>query len=115
MRDLLLQLGKQSAVRFTLLDGVASGTSAAVGIPAGQKIHLTVIYDNGVSAGEVVLESADTEADAGTWTNEGNSVGASNTTDRITAEGGANWWRARISTPIVGGGVTAIIEAEGEY
>jgi hypothetical protein len=115
MRKLCLQLGGLSQVRFTLLAGVASGTSAAVGIPNGQKIHLTCVYDDGVSAGEVVLESADTEEYAGTWTEEGNSVAADDTTDRITADGGANWWRARVSTPIVGGTVKVYLKALGEY
>jgi hypothetical protein len=116
MRKILLYSSAEGhASRLTLLDNVASGTSEVIANGNARRWIMTCEYDAGVSAGEVVLESGPSSAFAGTWANEGNSVGSSNGFDRVVSDSSADFVRARISTPIVGGNVTVYLEAEGPY
>lgn len=99
--------------KLKLFNSVASGTSEVIANGNAQRWIVTLKYDAGVSAGEVVAESGPSKTDTGTWANEGNSTAASDTTDRIVIDTSPDFLRLRISTPIVGGFVTAWVEAEG--
>lgn len=101
--------------KLKLLDGVASGTSEVITNGNVHRWIMTVQYDNGVSAGEIVLESGPSADFAGTWAEEGNSTAASDAFDRVVSDSNAQFVRARISDPIVGGNCTVWLEAEGKF
>ncbi len=114
-RILLYSVLQGNNTKQRLLNGVASGTSEVIANGNVRRWIMTVQYDVGVSAGEILLESGPSETFTGTWANEGNSVGASGTFDRVVSDSNAQFVRARISTPIVGGNATVWLEAEGAY
>ena len=116
MRRLLIHpLSGEAASELVLLNNVASGTSEAVPVSNAYRVAMVAVYDNGVTAGEVILESARSKDYAGDWANEGSSTAGSNKTDRVTADGPMEWVRARIADPIVDGNVTVYLSAIGEY
>lgn len=83
-------------------------TSAAIRVGDGEEITIWCEYDGTISAGEVVAESALAEDYSGTWTNEDNSVGASDSTDRMVVRGIVEWIRVRITTALTGGGSVTV-------
>lgn len=116
-RRLLLESVNGPAVRLHLLvDQNADETvSEAIPVPNAQSVALLVVYDDGVTAGEVILESAHLSDYAGDWAEEGSSSGGSNKIDRIVATGPMEWVRARINTAIADGDVNVYLTAIGEY
>lgn len=99
--------------KIRLLNGVASGTSEVLANGNAQRWIFTLQYDAGVSAGEVAAESLPSKTFTGTPANEGNSTASSGGFDRIVVDSSAEFMQLRITTPIVGGNVTAWAEVEG--
>jgi hypothetical protein len=117
-RRLLLESENGPAVHLTLLSAVTADetTSEAIPVPNADKVAMICVYEGTVSGGEVVLESALTKDYEGDWANEGSSTGASDSTDRVVADGPMDWVRARVNEAITGGGtVTVYLMAVGEY
>lgn len=114
-RRILLQSATEFAPKLLLLDDVSEGTSEVIGNGNARRWIMTCQFDEGVSAGEVVLESGPSFTFAGTWATEGNAVGASNGFSRVVSDSNADFVRVRILTPIVGGNVKVWLEAEGAY
>jgi len=100
-----------------VLDAVTTGTSRAVPYNNYEKVHALVVFSTGVSAGDVIIETAHDPNYAGLW----NPIGTpspvtftANAAKGVVADfppGG--WVRARVGTTIVGGTVTVFLNAFG--
>lgn len=81
-----------------------------------ERVHALAVFSSGVSAGDVIIESAHDPAYAGVWHPLGTAiVGASDTAKGAVYEfppGG--FVRARVNTAIVGGTVTVYLNGEKE-
>lgn len=113
-KRLLLESSTERALRLTLIDGLTTGTSEAIRVQNAQRITFRVVYAAGEASGELIVESAHEEDYSGTWTNEGNSVGSDDATDRVTVSGIVEWIRVRFESD-TDLPVTVYMAAEGEY
>lgn len=116
-----LNLVDADGVRSQMITLLSSQTvdetkSTAYYVGHAEDVTLFINYVGTVTAGEVVAESAMTQTYTGTWVNEGNSTGATDTQERISISGIVDWIRVRINTAIAGGGsVTVKLAARGSY
>lgn len=98
---------------LTSLSGVTTGTGTAITASNSVQVGWTVIWSAGVSAGEVVIEAANTSNYSGTWSEidrqNFTAAPAANSTIIGTYPGPFQFVRARVTTNVSGGTVTVTI------
>jgi hypothetical protein len=96
-----------------VLDAVATGTSEIIDTLGATHLTMSALFSAGVSAGVVTFESSPDPAFAGTWKALGTAGFAASTVVTVSVDVAARYVRARISTAITGGTVTAWITTAG--
>ena len=89
------------------LSGVTTGTGVVISVGNSVQVGWTVIWSAGVGAGEIVIEAADTVNYSGTWYELDRQPFAVNATIMGTYPGPVRFVRARVTTTVTGGTVTA--------
>lgn len=89
------------------LSGVTTGTGVVISVGNSVQVGWTVIWSAGVGAGEVVIEAADTVNYSGTWYELDRQPFGVNATVMGTYPGPVRFVRARVTTNVTGGTVTA--------
>lgn len=97
----------------TMQNAQSTGNGTVVGAAAMSKCRETAIYlvpSAGITSGAVTIESAHDAAFTGTWAPMGSALSLVASTEQIVQITGVHLnLRARISTTVVGGTVTAIL------
>lgn len=89
------------------LSGVTTGTGTSIATSNSVQIGWSIIWSAGVSAGEVVIESADSATYTGTWNELDRQAFSANSIVQGTYPGPLRFVRARVTTTVVDGTVTA--------
>jgi hypothetical protein len=96
----------------TLLKDATTGSGSVQLWAQHREVSIYVIWSTGVTAGEVVIETADSEDYTGTWAGPLATISfEANKTDVVQITGALRAVRARISTTVVGGTVTVKLYA----
>jgi hypothetical protein len=94
-------------IETILLKAATSGSGTVEAFPVAKQLTFYVIWSPGVTAGQVVIETADDANYSGTWAGPlGTASAGSDKTDIVQLNGIFRFVRARISTPVAGGNVT---------
>lgn len=88
------------------LSAATTGTGTVVSVGNSTQVGWSVIWSAGVSAGQVIVETADSPTYAGTWAPLDTQNFAANAMAVGTRTGPLRFVRARVSTNVVGGTVT---------
>lgn len=89
------------------LSAATTGTGVVISVGNSVQVGWTVIWSAGVGAGEIVIEAADTSTYAGTWYELDRQPFGVNATVMGTYPGPIRFVRARVTTNVTGGTVTA--------
>ena len=99
------------AVTVLTAQSANATTSSAIGVEGYDRVGWVVITSAGVSAGVVAIEWANSFDYAGTWANlDSITVAAASTVYGTSQDHIGGFVRARISTAITGGTITAVIK-----
>ena len=97
--------------RKVSLNAVTTGTGTAVDVGNGNYVTFYVSGAGTITSGTIILEEADTQTYAGTWSQLA-TISASTLSGGVAQAfhftGALAWVRARISSNIVGGGTVTI-------
>lgn len=94
--------------RITLLDAVTTGSGVFVSGCTHRHFTVEIIWATGVTAGTVVVETAETPTYAGTWSNVTTVTFTSDKTDIVQWDGPEDAVRARVGTTVSGGGAPSV-------
>lgn len=98
-------------IPFTTLNAVTTGTGSVLATNNAAQVGWAVIWSSGVTAGEVVIEAAMTNNYSGTWAELDrqafSAAPAANSVMMGTYPGPLPFVRARVTTNVVDGTVTA--------
>jgi len=99
---------------FTSLNAATTGTGSMQAVNQAAQLGYSVIWSTGVTAGEVVIEVADTSAYAGTWAEidrlNFTAAPGANSMQSGTFPGPFRFARARVTTNVTGGTVTVTLQ-----
>jgi hypothetical protein len=104
-------MAERPFVDKTLLYQATTGSGTVQLFGQVREVAIYVTWSSGVTAGQVVIETADTEAYAGTWAPLATLSFGENKQDIVQMTGAFRAIRARISTDVVGGTVTVRLSA----